>query len=220
MNDEKPHHAVSLRDFLSTSTKLAASAAALGTLPVDRFAHGASPGDTIKVALVGAGGRGTGAADHAMQAGSDVKLVAVADVHPDRMERSLASLKKHKDQLAVKEENKFLGFDAYKQAIAQADVVILATPPGFRPMMFEEAVRQGKHVFMEKPVAVDGPGVRKVLAAAEEAKKKPQGRRRPPAASPAELPREHEAAARRRDWRHRLDALLLEHLARGPEDDP
>lgn len=172
MNEMKPSHAVSLRGFLSTSTKLAASAAALRTLPVERFAHGASPGDTIKVALIGAGGRGTGAADHAMQAGSDVRLVAVADVHQDRMDRSLASLKKHKDQLAVKEEHKFLGFDAYKQAIALADVVILATPPGFRPMMFEEAVRQGKHVFMEKPVAVDGPGVRKVLAAAEEAKKK------------------------------------------------
>ena len=172
MNNTSPNNAVSLRDFLSASTKFAASAAALGTLPVERFAHGASPGDTIKVALVGAGGRGTGAADQAMQSGADVKLVAVADVHQDRMDRSLASLKKHKDQLAVKAENKFLGFDAYKQAIALADVVILATPPGFRPMMFEEAVRQGKHVFMEKPVAVDGPGIRKVLAAAEEAKKK------------------------------------------------
>src|SRR5712664_4786344 len=66
----------------------------------------------------------------------------------------------------------FIGFDAYKHAIASADVVVLATPPGFRPLHFEEAVRQGKHVFMEKPVAVDGPGVRRVLAAAEEAKKK------------------------------------------------
>lgn len=142
MNNTPPTNAVSLRDFLSASTKFAASAAALGTLPVERFVHGASPGDTIKVALVGAGGRGTGAADQAMQSGADVKLVAVADVHQDRMDRSLASLNKHKDQLAVKAENKFLGFDAYKQAIAQADVVILATPPGFRPMMFEEAVRQ------------------------------------------------------------------------------
>ena len=74
--------------------------------------------------------------------------------------------------MEVPEDNKFIGFDAYKQAIALADVVILATPPGFRPMHFEEAVRQGKHIFMEKPVATDAPGVRRVLAAAEEAKKK------------------------------------------------
>jgi myo-inositol 2-dehydrogenase/D-chiro-inositol 1-dehydrogenase len=72
----------------------------------------------------------------------------------------------------VAEEKKFIGFDAYKHAIAEADVVILATPPGFRPIHFEEAVRQGKHIFMEKPVATDPWGVRKVLAAAEEAKKK------------------------------------------------
>ena len=69
-------------------------------------------------------------------------------------------------------KHQFVGFDAYKKAIALADVVILATPPGFRPIHFEEAVRQGKHVFMEKPVAIDAPGVRRVLAAAEEAKKK------------------------------------------------
>src|SRR6185295_3671888 len=78
----------------------------------------------------------------------------------------------HQDRMDVKEENKFLGFEAYKQAIALADVVILATPPGYRPMMFEEAVRQGKHVFAEKPVATDAPGVRRFLATAEEAKQK------------------------------------------------
>src|SRR5207244_11638773 len=75
-------------------------------------------------------------------------------------------------RVEVSEDHKFIGLDAYKQAITLADVVILATPPGFRPIHFEEAIRQGKHVFMEKPVASDAPGVRKVLAVAEEAKRK------------------------------------------------
>ncbi|NDB77461.1 MAG: gfo/Idh/MocA family oxidoreductase, partial [Verrucomicrobia bacterium] len=165
--------AVTRRNFLSTSSKIAGTAAALSTLPVERFVHGASPGDTIKVALIGMGGRGSGAADQALSTGESVKLVAVADVHKDRMDSSLANLaKQHKDKVQVKDENKFMGFDAYKKAIAQADLVILATPPGFRPMQFEEAVRQGKHVFMEKPVCVDVAGYKKVIAAAAEAKKK------------------------------------------------
>ena len=164
---------INRRGFLSTSTKLAAGGALLGALPIERFALGASPGDTLKIALVGCGGRGSGAASQALSTGEGVQLVAVADVHKDRMEGSLKGLKgQHKDKVVVKEENKFLGFDAYKKAIAMADVVILTTPPGFRPMQFEEAVRQGKHVFTEKPVAVDGPGVRRFLEAAEEAKKK------------------------------------------------
>ncbi|MBI3877591.1 MAG: Gfo/Idh/MocA family oxidoreductase [Verrucomicrobia bacterium] len=168
-----PPPAVTRRDFLSTSSKVAAGTAALSALPLENFVHGASPGDTVRVALVGCGGRGTGAADHAMLTGESVKLVAMADVHKDRLDRSLATLGgKHKGQVDVKVEKQFLGFDAYKDAIRDADVVILATPPGFRPMMFEEAVRQGKHIFMEKPVATDGPGVRRVLAAAQEAKKK------------------------------------------------
>ncbi|MBM3870368.1 MAG: Gfo/Idh/MocA family oxidoreductase [Verrucomicrobia bacterium] len=167
------HSVLSRRSFLSTSSKVAAGAAALGALPVERFVHGASPGDTIKVALVGMGGRGSGAANQALSTGESVKLVAVADVHKDRMEGSLNQLKNaHKDKVQVKDENKFLGFDAYKHAIKDADLVILATPPGFRPMQFEEAIRQGKHVFMEKPVCVDVAGYKKVIAAAQEAKKK------------------------------------------------
>lgn len=164
---------VTRRSFFSTSTKFAAGAAALSTLPLERFVHGASPGDTIKVALIGMGGRGSGAADQALSTGESVKLVAVADVHEDRMKGSINMLRnKHKDKVQVKEENMFMGFDAYKKAIALADLVILATPPGFRPMQFEEAVRQGKHVFMEKPVCVDVAGYKKVIAAAAEAKKK------------------------------------------------
>jgi predicted dehydrogenase len=166
--------ALTRRSFLSHTSKTIAGAAALSALPIERFAHGAiSPGDTIKIALVGCGGRGSGAADQALTTGESVKLVAVADVHKDKMDGSLKNLgNKHQHKVEVPEDHKFIGFDAYKQAISLADVVILATPPGFRPMQFEEAVRQGKHVFTEKPVAVDSAGVRRFLAAAEESKKK------------------------------------------------
>jgi predicted dehydrogenase len=108
--------------------------------------------------LVGCGGRGSGAADQALSTEGPLKLVAMADVFKDHLEGSLKSLsEKHKDRVDVPPEHRFIGFDGYKQAIALADVVILATPPGFRPMTFEEAVKQGKHIFTEKPVATDAP---------------------------------------------------------------
>ncbi len=174
MNQDTPlNPSLSRRGFLSTTTKAAAGASLLGALSTERFALGASPSDTVKVALIGCGGRGSGAANQALGTDGSVKLVAAADVHPDRLNGSINNLKNaHKDKVDIKNENLFLGFDGYKKAIAMADVVILATPPGFRPMQFEEAVRQGKHVFMEKPVCVDAPGFRKVMAAAQEAKKK------------------------------------------------
>jgi predicted dehydrogenase len=175
MKDSKqqPDAVVSRRTFLKSTSTAVAGGTLLGTLPVERFALGASPGDTIRIALVGCGGRGSGAANQALSTRGDIKLVAMADAFKDHLESSHKNLKKqHGDKVEVKEDAMFTGFDAYKQAIATADVVILATPPGFRPIHFEEAIRQGKHVFMEKPVAVDAPGVRKVLAAAEEAKKK------------------------------------------------
>ncbi len=154
------------RDFLKTSSTLAAAAA----LAPGVFAAG---DDTLKLALIGCGGRGSGAASQALSTEGPLKLVAMADAFKDRLDGSYDELKKqHADRVDVPEENKFVGFDAYQHAIAAADVVILATSPGFRPPHFEEAVRQGKHIFMEKPVAVDAPGVRKVLAAAEEAKRK------------------------------------------------
>jgi predicted dehydrogenase len=120
-------------------------------------------------------GRGSGAANQALSTSNlgPVRLVAAADVHEDRLKGALSNLQKtHGDRAEISPDSQFLGFDKYKDAIAQADVVILATPPGFRPAQFEEAVRQGKHVFMEKPVASDAAGVRQVLAAAAEAKKK------------------------------------------------
>lgn len=145
----------------------------MSQLPVGASAYVAGD-DTLKVAVIGCGGRGTGAADQALSTKGKVKVVALADAFRDRLDESFTSLSKKygKDKFDVPEKNKFVGFDGYKQAIALADVVILATPPGFRPIHFEEAVKAGKHVFMEKPVATDAPGVRRVLAAAEEAKKK------------------------------------------------
>src|SRR5580658_5787560 len=167
MNTQKSSYPeMTRRGFLKTTSTLAAAA----SLAPGVFAAG---DDTLKLALIGCGGRGTGAADQALKTAGSVKLVALADAFKDRLDGSYDTLKGlHADRVDVAEENKFIGFDAYQHAIALADVVILATPPGFRPSHFEEAVRQGKHIFMEKPVAVDGPGVRKVLAAAEEAKKK------------------------------------------------
>ncbi|MEQ1861549.1 MAG: Gfo/Idh/MocA family oxidoreductase [Chthoniobacteraceae bacterium] len=146
--------------------------AAGSLLAVERFAHAAGS-DRLKLALVGCGGRGAGAANQALTADSNLHLAAVADMFPDKLAVGLKSLKAaHPERANVPPDAQFTGFDAYKKAIAAADVVIFATPCAFRPMHFEEAVRQGKHVFLEKPVAVDAPGVRRVLAAGEEAKKK------------------------------------------------
>jgi myo-inositol 2-dehydrogenase/D-chiro-inositol 1-dehydrogenase len=127
----------------------------------------------LRVALVGCGGRGTGAAVQALSTAGPVKLVAMADAFADRLESSLAEISRARaDRVDVPRERRFTGFDAYRKAIdVDCDVVLLATPPGFRPAHFEHAVSSGRHVFMEKPVAVDAPGVRRVLAAAAEAKK-------------------------------------------------
>ena len=165
----------SRRSFLRRSGGVLSATALASALDPAKFAFGASGSDPVKIALVGCGGRGSGAAQQALDTFNQgpVKLVAMADVFADRLTSAHDNLKtKHGERVEVTEENRFIGFDAYKKAIAQADVVILSTPPGFRPMMFEEAVRQGKHVFMEKPVATDGTGVRKVLAAAKIAKEK------------------------------------------------
>jgi myo-inositol 2-dehydrogenase/D-chiro-inositol 1-dehydrogenase len=136
----------------------------------------AAGSDTLKIALIGCGGRGTGAAIQALSTKGNVKLVAMADAFRDRLDESFTSISTKfegdKKRFDVPEKNKFTGFDAYKKAIALADVVILATPPGFRPIHFEEVVNQGKHAFVEKPLATDAPGIRRVLAANETAKKK------------------------------------------------
>ncbi len=160
------------RTFLKTSSAAVLATPLLGGLTIERAAFAASS-DTLKIALVGCGGRGTGAANQALTAPGSTKLVAMADVRPEQLEKSLSTLKEKKpDRIDVPADHQFTDFDGYQKAIALADVVILATSPGFRPIHFEEAVRQGKHVFMEKPVATDAPGIRRVLAAAAEAKKK------------------------------------------------
>ncbi len=142
--------------------------------------------ETIKVALVGCGGRGTGAATQALSTKGPVKLWAMADVFEDKLQSSHAALTKGQEsrydrekhqgfggKVDVAPERRFVGFDAYKRAIdSGVDLVILATFPHFRPMQYEYAVKQGKNVFMEKPVATDATGIRRFLAANEEAKKK------------------------------------------------
>lgn len=162
------------RKFVKSSVAATAGGILLSHLPVGASAYVAG-NETLKVAVIGCGGRGTGAADQALSVKQDVKLVAMADAFRDRLDESYDNLmKKHgkSKRMDVPEDHKFVGFDGYKEAIALADVVILATPPGFRPIHFEEAVNAGKHIFMEKPVATDAPGIRKVLEVAEKAKQK------------------------------------------------
>ena len=172
MNNDLINVGMNRRKFVRNSAAAAAGSLLVSQLPVEASAYGRGK-ETIKVAVIGCGGRGTGAADQAMSVKEDVQLVAMADAFQDRLDESYENLKKkhgESGRLVVPDENKFVGFDGYKKAIALADVVILSTPPGFRPIHFEEAVNAGKHIFMEKPVAVDAPGVRKVLEMAKKAK--------------------------------------------------
>ncbi len=163
----------SRRDFLKTSSVVVAGGALAGSLGIAKSVHAAGS-DTVKVALIGCGGRGSGAAGDCLGAKESVQIVAMADLFEDRLNSAFRELKaRFNDRIDVTDDRKFAGFDAYQKAIdAGCDMVILATPPGFRPIHFEAAVKAGKHVFMEKPVATDAPGVRQVLAAAEESKKK------------------------------------------------
>jgi myo-inositol 2-dehydrogenase/D-chiro-inositol 1-dehydrogenase len=165
----------SRRDFLKGSTAAVVGGALAGSLSIARSAHAAGD-DEIKIALIGCGGRGTGAANQALSTAGKVKLIAMADVYQDRLDGSYKTLAKQenlKDKIDVPQERKFVGFDAYQKALdAGPDLVILATPPGFRPIHFEAAVKANKHIFMEKPVATDAPGVRRVLKAAEESVQK------------------------------------------------
>ncbi len=165
----------SRRDFVKQSSMIAGG---MMTMPlVSNAGYFNSVDDTIRVGVIGCGGRGTGAAMQALHTKQNVKLVAMADAFRDRLDNSFKELTNPENgdvrsRIAVTEETKFVGFDAYKQVIPLVDVVILCTPPGFRPIHFEEAVKQGKHVFMEKPVATDPAGVKKVLDLAEVARKK------------------------------------------------
>jgi predicted dehydrogenase len=163
----------SRRQFLKSSAAVAVGgtvASHLGFVPAVYPAGN----DQIRVGLIGCGGRGTGAATDVLQAAPNVKLVAMGDAFKDRLETSREEIKKEAaDKMDVPDERCFVGFDAYEKVLASdVNYVILATPPGFRPMHLKAAVAAGKHVFAEKPVAVDGPGVRTCLEVYEQAKAK------------------------------------------------
>lgn len=177
---QSPEHSVgqplaSRRKFLQASSAVAAGAGLAASLGWARGAHAAGD-DAIRVGLVGCGGRGTGAANQALHVEGNIKLVAMGDAFADQVESSLANLLQVgeiKDKIDVPSERRFAGFDAYQQVIdSGVDLVILATPPGFRPQHLAACIAAGKHVFAEKPVAVDAPGVRSVLKTAAEAKAK------------------------------------------------
>jgi predicted dehydrogenase len=162
------------RDFLkgSTAAVVAGTLAGQMALAPRVFAAGS---DVLKVGLVGCGGRGTGAASQALHADSQVQLTAMGDAFADKLESSLETLRNSDigEKIAVASDHKFVGFDAYKQVIdSGVDVVVLATPPHFRPAQLKYAVEKGKHAFVEKPVAVDGPGVRSMFDTCELAKQK------------------------------------------------
>ena len=174
MNSNLPDsNRTSRREFLRTSSTALAGAALAGAIARPGYA---AENNTIKIALVGCGGRGSGAAAQAMSTQGPTKLWAMADVFEHRLQSSLANLKQgHEKQIDVPPERQFLGMDAYKKAIDsldKGDVVLLTTPPGFRPIHLEYAVQKGVNVFMEKSFAVDAPGTRRVLKAGEDATQK------------------------------------------------
>ena len=159
------------RSFLKSSSLIAGGL----VLPKLTFKSKKTNQKKLKIAVVGCGGRGTGAAVQALRADNNVELIALADAFKDRLELSLNAIKDEfagEKEINIKEKNKFVGFDAYEKAIDKSDVVILASPPGFRPSHFGYAINKNKHVFMEKPVATDAHGVRQVLNSARIAKEK------------------------------------------------
>src|SRR5438132_13338178 len=168
------HSQKNRRDFLKTTgATLTAGALAGATIPTVHAAQDS----TVQIALVGCGGRGTGAAQNALSVqNGPIKLVAMADVFEDRLATSHKALAdKFEGQVDVPNDRKFISFDGYKQAVdclRPGDVAIFATPPAFRWVHFKYAIEKGVNVFMEKPVTVDGPTTRRMLELGEEAKKK------------------------------------------------
>ncbi len=165
----------SRREFLKSSS----TAAFAGAIAAPHFftssSHAASPGETLKVGLIGCGGRGTGAAAQALKADSNVELFAVGDVFERALSGSIKAVAAEAgaDKVKVKPENMFVGLDAYRKVInSGVDVVLLASPPGFRPVHLRAAVEAGKHIFCEKPMATDAPGVRSVIESVRIAKER------------------------------------------------
>jgi len=179
-----PHAApLSRRDALKTGAGASLAGVASATLLTGMQAVHAQPAsdgssqeatpELIRVGLIGAGGRGTGALQQTLSvAGSNVKLTAIADTFQNRIDGALKAVEKMEGKVDCPEDRRFLGLDGYKQVLDHCDMVILATPPGFRPFHFEEAIKAGKHVFMEKPVCIDSFGARLCLEAAKMADEK------------------------------------------------
>ncbi len=164
----------SRREFMKDTGRIAAASALIAAAVGPLYA---GENNTIKVALIGCGGRGSGAASNALSVkNGPTKLVAMADVFENRLNSSYANLKKmHTDQVDVPKDRRFVGFDAYKQAmdcLSPGDIAIFATPPAFRWVHFTYAIKKGLHVFMEKPVTVDGPTSRRMFKLAEQASAK------------------------------------------------
>ena len=172
-NTNFKHESINRRSFIKSSGVAVMGGATLLNLGFATPLFGKN-GETLKVGLIGCGGRGTGAASQALKADPNVELVAMGDVFKDPLDESYNNLLKiHPEKVKVKEENKFVGFDAYKNVIdSGVDVVLLAAPPGFRPEHLEASVAAGKHIFCEKPMAVDAPGVRKVMESIRLSKEK------------------------------------------------
>lgn len=161
------------RQFLGTSSALVGAAIAAPAILTSRLQAGENS-DTLRIGLIGCGGRGSGAANEALNADKNVVLAAMGDAFEYRLQTSWKNLQTaHPDKVNVPPEKRFVGLDAYLKVIdSGVDVVILATPPGFRPDHIKAAVAAGKHIFTEKPMATDAPGVRSVLASVEEARRK------------------------------------------------
>ncbi len=171
----------SRRSFLTSSALSAAAITAGGSLSALRAASGVHSGGRaqLKIGLVGCGGRGSGAGVQALMADKDNVLWAIGDAFEDRLQSGLGGIAEamneagRKDQVQAPKERQFIGLDAIDKVLDSGiDVIVLATPPGFRPMQIEKAVKKGVHIFAEKPVATDAPGLRRVLAACKEAKQK------------------------------------------------
>jgi len=168
----------SRREFLKTSAVLSASAlvggcASLGARPAPGILHREQHEERLRVGLIGCGDRGTGAAQDCVNAAANIQIVALGDLFPDRLEACKQKLCELGPAYQVFDEHCFVGFEAYKGVLAcDVDIVILATPPHFRPLHLQAAVEAGKHVFMEKPVAVDPAGVRSVIASSQQAARK------------------------------------------------
>ena len=176
MEEKKPvskkSTSTSRRSFLKQSAATVVSAGVASSVRAG-YVDGS---ETLRIGLVGCGGRGTGAAAQALRADPNTRLVAMADAFADQLDNSLANLRNSEDvsnRVTVPRDHCFVGFDAYQQLLSSdVDVVLLATPTHFRPIHLRACLEAGKHVFAEKPVAVDAPGIRSVLESAELAKQK------------------------------------------------